>query len=197
MFYHLWTMFKPTGTLLAHHLVPDMERLTCTFKNRMVIFGNGDDNIAPYLSGYCGAHTSQHNGVQQLGSPAHYQILALLMTGLHSATAICTDMGPSGKGSGLKWRVSSSWYVYHAVLAKLYSIFLQTIGQCINWISVTLQEHLWLVICLLCRPLLLSALILRHLHLRGPQNHLVPMQKYFYSTLQMAMVWASMSGLAL
>lgn len=88
-----------------------MERITRTFKNRAVIFGNGDDVIAPYFPGYCGEHTSQHNGAQQLGGPPQYRIPALLMMGPQSAPANRTNMGPRGKGSGLKRRASVAFGV--------------------------------------------------------------------------------------
>lgn len=43
-----------------------MQELVLAFRNRTVVFGNGDKVIAPHFSGYCGVHASVYHGLTQL-----------------------------------------------------------------------------------------------------------------------------------
>lgn len=60
--------------IIGRDLAPNFKALVNNFKNRTVIFGNGDDLIAPYFEGYCGTHTSQYPGqhLKQLAGPLLY-----------------------------------------------------------------------------------------------------------------------------
>ncbi|KZP09375.1 hypothetical protein FIBSPDRAFT_963990 [Athelia psychrophila] len=77
------TVARDTAYLRSHYpgllvsgrdLAPNFKALVNNFKNRTVIFGNGDDLIAPYFEGYCGTHTSQYPGqhLKQLAGPLLY-----------------------------------------------------------------------------------------------------------------------------
>lgn len=52
--------------MIVLHGVPDMQKLVSAFQNRTVLFGNGDEVIAPYFAGYCGSHASIYPGLRQL-----------------------------------------------------------------------------------------------------------------------------------